>query len=61
VPTFIGKENIAAFLENFKSVHRTVMELTEARAALVRQRAGLLAVVELVLPILAPFIGAGMI
>ena len=47
-----------------KSVHRTVVELTESRAALVRQRAGLfgvLAVVGLVLSILAPFIGAGMI
>ncbi len=47
-----------------ESVHRTVVELTEARAALVRQRAGLfgvLAVVGLVLSILAPFIGAGMI
>ncbi|MFZ5904475.1 MAG: hypothetical protein ACOYZ8_13095 [Chloroflexota bacterium] len=47
-----------------ESVHRTVVELTEARAALVRQRAGLfgvLAVLGLVLSILAPFIGAGMI
>ncbi|MCZ2289610.1 MAG: hypothetical protein LC138_12315 [Anaerolineales bacterium] len=47
-----------------ESVHRTVVELTEARAALVRQRAGLfgvLAVVGLVLSILAPFLGAGMI
>jgi hypothetical protein len=47
-----------------ESVHRTVVELTESRAALVRQRAGLfgvLAVVGLVLSILAPFIGAGMI
>jgi Flp pilus assembly protein TadB len=47
-----------------ESVHRTVVELTEARAALVRQRAGLfgvLAVVGLVLAILAPFMGAGLI
>ncbi len=47
-----------------ESVHRTVVELTESRAALVRQRAGLfgvLAVLGLVLSILAPFIGAGMI
>ncbi|GER79081.1 MAG: hypothetical protein DPW21_00855 [Anaerolineae bacterium] len=47
-----------------ESVHRAVVELTESRAALVRQRAGLfgvLAVVGLVLSILAPFIGAGMI
>jgi hypothetical protein len=47
-----------------ESVHRTVVELTESRAALVRQRAGLfgvLAVVGLVLSILAPFLGAGMI
>ena len=47
-----------------ESVHRTVVELTESRAALVRQRAGLfgvMAVVGLVLSILAPFIGAGMI
>lgn len=47
-----------------ESVHRTVVELTESRAALVRQRAGLfgvLAVVGLVLSILEPFIGAGMI
>ncbi len=46
------------------SVHRTVVETTEARAALVRQRAGLfgvLAVVGLVLAILAPFMGAGLI
>lgn len=47
-----------------ESVHRTVVEMTEARAALVRQRAGLfgvLAVVGLVLAILAPFIGGGLI
>jgi hypothetical protein len=47
-----------------ESVHRTVVETTEARAALVRQRAGLfgvLAVVGLVLAILAPFMGAGLI
>lgn len=47
-----------------ESVHRTVVELTESRAALVRQRAGLfgvLAVLGLVLSILAPFLGAGMI
>ena len=47
-----------------ESVHRAVVEATEARAALVRQRAGLfgvLAVVGLVLAILAPFMGAGLI
>ncbi len=47
-----------------EAVHRSVVELTEARAALVRQRSGLfgvLAVVGLVLAIIAPFMGAGMI
>lgn len=47
-----------------ESVHRSVVELTEARAALVRQRAGLfgvLAVVGLILAIIAPFMGGGMI
>jgi hypothetical protein len=47
-----------------ESVHRTVVETTEARAALVRQRAGLfgvMAVLGLVLAILAPFLGAGLI
>lgn len=47
-----------------ESVHRAVVELTEARAALVRQRSGLfgvLAVVGLVLAIIAPFMGAGLI
>jgi hypothetical protein len=47
-----------------ESVHRTVVEATEARVALVRQRAGLfgvLAVVGLVLAILAPFMGAGLL
>lgn len=47
-----------------ESVHRAVVELTEARAALVRQRSGLfgvLAVVGLILAILAPFIGSGLI
>jgi hypothetical protein len=47
-----------------ESVHRTVVETTEARAALVRQRAGLfgvMAVLGLVLAILAPFMGAGLI
>lgn len=46
-----------------ESVHRTVVEMTEARAALVRQRAGLfgvLAVLGLVLAILAPFLGTGL-
>ncbi len=41
-----------------ESVHRSVVEVTEARAALVRQRAGLfgvLAVLGLVLAIIAPF------
>jgi Flp pilus assembly protein TadB len=47
-----------------ESVHRMVVEMTEARAALVRQRSGLfgvLAVVGLVLAIILPFMGAGMI
>jgi hypothetical protein len=47
-----------------ESVHRSVVELTEARAALVRQRSGLfgvLSVVGLVLAIIAPFMGAGLI
>ncbi|MBI5351707.1 MAG: hypothetical protein HZB50_03620 [Chloroflexi bacterium] len=46
-----------------ESVHRTVVEMTEARAALVRQRAGLfgvMAVLGLVLAIIAPFMGAGL-
>lgn len=46
-----------------ESVHRTVVETTEARAALVRQRAGLfgvMAVLGLVLAIIAPFMGAGL-
>ncbi|MEJ5200865.1 MAG: hypothetical protein WHV66_01415 [Anaerolineales bacterium] len=46
-----------------ESVHRNVVEMTEARAALVRQRAGLfgvLSVVGLVLAIIAPFMGSGM-
>lgn len=46
-----------------ESVHRSVVEATEARAALVRQRAGLfgvMAVLGLVLAILAPFMGAGL-
>jgi hypothetical protein len=45
-----------------ESVHRSVVELTESRAALVRQRAGLfgvLAVVGLILAIIAPFLGGG--
>ena len=47
-----------------EAVHRSVVELTEAKAALVRQRAGLfgvLAVVGLILAILAPFMGGGLI
>ena len=43
-----------------ESVHRSVVEATEARAALVRQRAGLfgvMAVLGLVLAIIAPFMG----
>ena len=47
-----------------ESVHRTVVEMTEARAALVRQRSGLfgvLAVLGLVLAIIAPFMGAGLV
>ena len=46
-----------------ESVHRSVVEATEARAALVRQRAGLfgvMAVLGLVLAIIAPFLGAGL-
>jgi len=46
-----------------ESVHRNVVEMTESRAALVRQRAGLfgvLSVVGLVLAIIAPFMGSGM-
>jgi len=46
-----------------ESVHRSVVEATEARAALVRQRAGLfgvMAVLGLVLAIIAPFIGGGL-
>jgi Flp pilus assembly protein TadB len=46
-----------------ESVHRSVVELTEARAALVRQRAGLfgvMAVLGLVLAIIAPFLGGGL-
>lgn len=46
-----------------ESVHRNVVEQTEARAAMVRQRAGLfgvLSVVGLVLAIIAPFMGSGM-
>ena len=47
-----------------ESVHRSVVEATEARAALVRQRAGLfgvMAVLGLVLAILAPFMGSGLL
>ena len=47
-----------------ESVHRSVVELTKARAALVRQRAGLfgvLAVLGLVLAIILPFMGGGLI
>lgn len=47
-----------------ESVHRSVVEATEARAALVCQRAGLfgvMAVLGLVLAIIAPFMGAGLI
>jgi hypothetical protein len=47
-----------------EAVHRSVVELTESRAALVRQRAGLfgvLAVVGLILAIIAPFMGGGLI
>ena len=46
-----------------ESVHRSVVEATEARAALVRQRAGLFgvtAVMGLVLAIIAPFMGGGL-
>ena len=44
-------------------VHRSVVESTEERAALVRQRAGLfgvMAVLGLVLAIIAPFMGSGL-
>lgn len=47
-----------------ESVHRSVVEATEARAALVRQRAGLfgvMAVLGLVLAIIAPFMGSGLL
>lgn len=47
-----------------ESVHRSVVEATEARTALVRQRAGLfgvMAVLGLVLAILAPFMGTGLL
>ncbi len=47
-----------------ESVHRSVVEATEERAALVRQRAGLfgvMAVLGLVLAIIAPFMGSGLI
>ncbi len=47
-----------------ESVHRSVVEVTEARAALVHQRAGLfgvMAVLGLVLAILAPFMGSGLL
>lgn len=47
-----------------EAVHRSVVEITESRAALVRQRAGLfgvLAVVGLILAIIAPFMGGGLI
>ncbi|MCC6986391.1 MAG: hypothetical protein IT309_08180 [Anaerolineales bacterium] len=46
-----------------ESVHRSVVESTEERAALVRQRAGLfgvMAVQGLVLAIIAPFMGSGL-
>jgi hypothetical protein len=46
-----------------ESVHRSVVESTEERAALVRQRAGLfgvMAVLGLVLAIIAPFMGSGL-
>ena len=46
-----------------ESVHRSVVETTEERAALVRQRAGLfgvMAVLGLVLAIIAPFMGSGL-
>ena len=46
-----------------ESVHRSVVETTEARAALVRQRAGLfgvMAVLGLVLAIIAPFMSSGL-
>jgi hypothetical protein len=44
-----------------ESVHRTVLEITETRAALVRQRSGLFgvtAVVGLVLSMVMPFLGS---
>lgn len=46
-----------------ESVHRSVVEATEARAALVRQRAGLfgvMSVLGLVLAIIGPFLGGGL-
>jgi len=47
-----------------ESLHRSVVEATEARSALVRQRAGLfgvMAVLGLVLAIIAPFLGGGLL
>ncbi len=61
---FANNRPVLASIQGLQeAVHRSVVELTEARAALVRQRSGLfgvLAVVGLVLAIIAPFMGAGM-
>ncbi len=61
---FANNRPVLASIQGLQeAVHRSVVELTEARAALVRQRSGLfgvLAVVGLALAIIAPFMGAGM-
>jgi len=62
---FANNRPVLASVEGLQeAVHRSVVELTEARAALVRQRSGLfgvLAVMGLVLAIILPFMGAGLI
>jgi hypothetical protein len=62
---FVSNRPVLSSVQGLQeSVHRTVVELTESRAALVRQRAGLfgvMAVMGLVLAIILPFMGAGMI
>ena len=61
---FANNRPVLASMQGLQeSVHRSVVEATEARAALVRQRAGLfgvMAVLGLVLAIIAPFMGAGL-
>ena len=62
---FANNRPVLASIQGLQeAVHRSVVELTEARASLVRQRSGLfgvLAVLGLVLAIIAPFMGAGLI